>query len=166
MSDVTSKQQWLEDELFMLQDGGEMPEVALHSAIYFLSRDPDGPQLQLEEADIRLLEQGVVGRYQIIILRDLTPTNRFTTIYRGLERSCANWQRLAEYSKRKGIAVDEVRQAVARALVDFLHQEYEDVVRQGSQSSINCCSSRLQGFAQQLQLDLDHAVPSWRQLFD
>ena len=161
------KAAWLADEILMLNDGGEMPEVAYHSSLYFLCQDPDGPQLELDEADLLALKGAVVGRYKTIIMRDLTPENRFTSIYRGVERSCANWQRLEGYGRREGLTtlVDDMRPEIARALLAFLRQEYHDVVEAGQPTSINCDATRLNEFGTALGLELESAFPIWRELF-
>ncbi|MEN8140855.1 MAG: hypothetical protein ABFR97_06480 [Thermodesulfobacteriota bacterium] len=165
MSSEVSKDEWLADEVIILRDGGEMPEVAFHSAIFFLTRDDDGPGLILDEGDLRLLKEAVVARYRWIILRDLLPENRFTSIYRGLERSCANFHRLRAYGAREGLAVEEVRLDAAQALVAFLRREHGDVVSQGQESAINCSPERLQYFAADLGLDLEREFPQWPDLF-
>lgn len=167
MSDEISKEEWLADEVLLLQDGGEMPEVAYHAAVIFLCKDLDGPQLILDEGDLLVLKKAVVGRFRKIILRDLLPENRFTSIYRGLERSYANWHRLQGYAGREGLEgeVEKVGVEVAQSLATFLQQEYEDVVEKGQESAINCSSSQLVGFSADVGLDLERELPHWQQLF-
>jgi hypothetical protein len=35
----------VEDELFLIRDSGELPEIAYHSSLYYLTEDQDGPRL-------------------------------------------------------------------------------------------------------------------------
>ena len=70
------KKAYIAEEAFMVLHSGEIPEIALHSSLYYLTEDPEGPGLILTAADILPLKQEVVKRYQEIILRDLEPKNR------------------------------------------------------------------------------------------
>jgi len=90
---MSSKEMYLEDEVLFIEESGEMPEVAMHSSLYFLCSDPEGPGLELRQEDRIPLKIAVLTRYQTIILRDLQPANRKKSIYRGLQRSAINWQR-------------------------------------------------------------------------
>ena len=70
------KQALIAEEAFMVETSGEIPEVAMHSSIYYLTQAFDGPALQLDSEDILPLKEAVVKRYRVIILRDLDPGNR------------------------------------------------------------------------------------------
>ena len=50
----------IEDEVFAIRQSGEMPEVALHSARYFLEEDSQGPGLRLTPE-----EEQLIGRYRV-----------------------------------------------------------------------------------------------------
>ncbi|MCI5168057.1 MAG: hypothetical protein D3903_18715, partial [Candidatus Electrothrix sp. GM3_4] len=66
----------VEDELFLIRDSGELPEIAYHSSLYYLTEDQDGPGLYLNESERRLLQEAALERCQQIVLRDLVPDNR------------------------------------------------------------------------------------------
>ena len=44
----------LEEELLLVRHSGEIPEVALHASVHYLTEDPEGPGLVL--ADIQLAD--------------------------------------------------------------------------------------------------------------
>ena len=79
-----------QDELLIVRHSGEIPEVALHGSLYFLSFDPDGPSLNLSPEEKLELKKMAVKRYLEIIHRDLDPENRAKGIYRGLARCIVN----------------------------------------------------------------------------
>ena len=95
------KEDLLTDEVLIIEESGEMPEVAYHGTIYYLTRDPDGPSLTLDAQDHIPLKKAVIQRYMTIMIRDLTPDNRSKSLYRGLERCICNWQRLKLFSTRE-----------------------------------------------------------------
>jgi hypothetical protein len=154
------------DEAFMIQAGGEMPVVAFNSSLYYLTEDEDGPQLRLTQADLALLKHAVVQRFRVIILRDLQPENRTKSIYRGLERSCANWFRLKGYCQKEALENAAVRLEVAEAFTAFLRMELREVAEQGGQSCLNCTCDRLQQYAEALGLNLDGIAHGWRKLLN
>ncbi len=57
----------LDDECLMIRSSGEIPEVALHNALYFLTRDPEGPGFKLRANEVRRLNEAVIWRYRRII---------------------------------------------------------------------------------------------------
>ncbi len=61
----------LADELLIVRHSGEIPEVALHSSIYYLTQDPDGPTISIDAEDLDQLKGAALERYQEIIFRDL-----------------------------------------------------------------------------------------------
>ncbi len=158
------KEDCIADEILMIEDGGEMPEVAFNSSLYFLTKDPDGPGLRMSAEDVRPLKQALVKRFEVIILRDLQPENRTKSIYRGVARSGANWFRLVDYCKREKVALTEIRLHVSQALGSFLTREMQDVSA-GVSSCINCTRSELQDYATSLEVDLDAVAHGWQKLF-
>ncbi|MBU0681657.1 MAG: hypothetical protein KKD73_09565 [Proteobacteria bacterium] len=165
MGEDVSRQELLAEELFMLTAGGEMPEVAFHSAVYYLTKDKDGPALELGEEDIALLKGAVVQRYTAIVLRDLCPENKHTSIFRGLKRSAANWQRLVAYAARENIDLAAIQIHVAQALLNFLQHEYDAVICRGEVGCVNCSQERLVDYANTLGVVLDREIEQWRKLF-
>lgn len=155
---------FIEDEVFIIADSGEMPEVGLQSSIYFLSADPDGPHLTLAENDLTPLNKAVIARYQAIILRDLTPDNRKKNLYRGIARSAANWQRMKLFTQRAQLDISSVRQKTAAALIAFLKEEVCYVTRGGEGCCPNCSQQTLEDFAEELGLSADDLSCSWQDL--
>ncbi|MDH3360043.1 MAG: hypothetical protein OEL55_04155, partial [Desulfobulbaceae bacterium] len=115
---MSDKESFLCDEVLILRDSGEIPEIAYHSTLYYLCEDPAGPNLTLDGQDLARLHEVVVERYLTIIMRDLNPANRKKRICRGVARSKANWQRLTDFCQRQGLAakIDPLRGEVAAAL--------------------------------------------------
>ncbi len=141
--------QLIEDELVLLADSGELPEVAYHAALWQLCGDPHGPRLTLTEMERRQLQDEVLRRYERIILRDLTPALRDRRIWRGPQRSICNWARYLTFCQRIGRQPDEAfRVQTANALAAYLAQE-RDELRSGLRqcSSVNCASEELLNFA-------------------
>ena len=142
----------IEDEVFLLADSGELPEVAYHAALWQLVGEPDGPRLILTETELRLLQDAALRRCQRIILRDLTPALRDHRVWRGPQRSICNWQRYLAFCRRIGRQHDLLFQAqAAAALTAYLAQELDEL-RSGTRqcSSVNCMDEELLDFAQQL----------------
>jgi hypothetical protein len=128
----------LAEEAFLVLNSGEIPEVALHSSLHYLTADPEGPGINLVDEDILPLKDAVIGRYRTIILRDLTPENRGLRIYRGLARARANWQRLCRFCQRERKDIETLRAEVALALSDFIVRELTDVQGGSRVSCVNC----------------------------
>lgn len=160
-----NREEIIADEVFMIEDGGEMPEVAFNSSLYYLTRDPDGPQLSLCRQELLPLKEAAVRRYSFIVLRDLQPENRTKPIYRGLARSRVNWFRLLGYCQREKISPEMVQREVVKNLIQFLTVEYHDVCVAGATSCINCAESELEEYAGSLGVDLDREVKGWQELF-
>ena len=108
MAQADSENPHLADELLIVRHSGEIPEVALHGSIFFLTRDPDGPTIDITPAELLLLKKMVVARYREIITRDLDANNRDKGLYRGLARCICNWQRLKRFCQREDFATDSV----------------------------------------------------------
>lgn len=136
----------LDDEILIIENGGEMPEVAYHGCLYFLGLDPEGPQLTLSQPEIQRLKLAVVEGYRKIILRDLTLENRGKGHYRGLARSFINMQRLSRFCQREAFDLTPLQVEVCERLQQFLLAEYAEVSTLGRQSCINCSATDLVQF--------------------
>ncbi len=159
-----SKQDFLYDERLIIQFSGEIPEIAYHGSLYFLMEDPEGPGLELERQDILSLEEMVIERYKVIILRDLNPDNRDKGLYRGLKRSAVNWKRLMNFCRKGEWDVEEFRKETAAALKSFLEREAEDVRNGLRTSCINCRSTTLEKFASKVGLAPTDFPSCWQEL--
>lgn len=150
---MTDKQELLAEETLIVRHSGEIPEIAFHGSIFYLTQDDDGPGIELTQDERALLQEQVLARYREIILRDLTPENRDKSIYRGVKRAIFNWERLGKFCRRESLGIEEaLRQEVAEALCSFLAQEYDEVREQLRTSSLNCTHTELCGFAEALGL--------------
>ena len=154
----------LEDELLILADSGEIPEIAYHSTLHFLTEDQDGPQLTLSQEELQPLQEAALLRYQEIVLRDITPNNRDLTMYRGIRRSIYNWQRMQDFCTRCGRDGLLFKETVARTLVAFLDQELADVRSKQRLSSLNCTAEELVAFAAALDIAPNTLPADWQQL--
>jgi len=94
----------LEEEWLIVRHSGEIPEIALHSALYFLTEDPVGPRLHLSVEEIESLQDAAISRYQEIIRRDLCFANRTLPMYRGVRRAIFNWRRFVAFCERQDAA--------------------------------------------------------------
>jgi len=152
----------IEEEAFAIHHSGEMPEVALHTALHFLQEDPEGPRLKVTPEDIEPLKDAVENRYERIVMRDLNPRYRDRSIYRGLARAIANWHRWVRFCEREKRDVAVHRQDVAAALLTFLAIETADVVSGRKPSSVNCAASELTAFSDTLGLALSRLPEGWQ----
>jgi len=152
---TADKENILSEEAFLIFHSGEIPEVAYYGSIHYLTEDPEGPLLNIKPQDLISLEEAVVQRYRTIILRDLVPGNRDRSIYRGLKRCAANWNRLVNFSDKKNIEISYIRIEVADALKDFLRQEIMDVSSGKRKTCINCSYSVLTELTYGLGLSRD-----------
>ena len=151
----------LADELLIVRHSGEIPEVALHGSIFFLTDDPDGPGIDLSPEELLLLKKMVVARYREIIARDLEPANRNKSLYRGLLRCICNWQRLKSFCQRQGFATGYLQKEVASALILFLENETFDAINNKRISSINCSALELTEFIEELGINSDDLPEGW-----
>lgn len=156
----------LDDELIMIRNSGELPEIALHNAIYHLGQDDEGPRLTLRPEEIRQLQEAVISRYRRIILRDLDPRLRDKSVYRGIERSAINWERLCRFAVRHQLAIRDIQAEIAMALGVFLKQEIRDVTSGRRVTSVNCNLECLQAFSATVGFDLDALPPEWMRHLD
>lgn len=152
------------EEAFMIRHSGEIPEVAMHSAIHYLTDDPDGPGLEPSTPELALLKAAVLDRYRIIILRDLDLENRGRGLYRGLARSLVNWHRLVKFCRREGLGFEEVRQQAGAAFVHFIVGELAGVATGERNSCVNCSESQIREFAAELGLDPARLPDGWKDL--
>ncbi len=161
---MTDHHSLIEEEVFAIHHSGEMPEVALHTALYDLQEDRGGPCLDLTPEDIASLKDAVEQRYQRILLRDLNPRFRDRSIYRGLARAIANWQRLTRFCEREGRDTTPHRQAAAQALARFLAVETDDVAHGRPPGAVNCTAYQLKAFAETLGLAASDLPKGWQQV--
>lgn len=152
MGETRTHRDLLEDEWYHVRHSGEIPEVALHSSIYYLTEDTEGPHLILADDDLQLLCRAAVERYREIILRDITPANRDKSIYRGILRSIANWRRLKRFCQRHSMEIEDIKTELPDVLLSFLKNEIGDVANGLRQSSINCTFADITSFA--LEFDI------------
>jgi len=154
----------LEEETLFIRHSGEIPEVALHGSLCYLTEEADGPGLVLDDEELAVLREAVRDRYLEIILRDLEPANRDLRLYRGLARAAVNWRRLCEFCRRGNLTLNAPLERIAQALHEFLAGELDDVTSGRRRSCLNCCAEELAGFALALGLEPDALPAGWREL--
>lgn len=147
----------LENEWYAVRHSGELPEVALHSAFYFLGEDENGPRLNLTREQVRALVEAAAERFRDIILRDLQPANRSSPGYRGVRRAMINWHRFCQFCRRQKVDYPDLRGEVAAQLLTLLAAHCADTKR-GHRCGINCSFADLSEFVRQLGLP-SSAVP-------
>ena len=154
----------LEEEIYILRDSGEIPEIAYHSTLYYLTGDPQGPQMALTDEELAQLQDAALHRYREIVLRDLKPENRDLGLYRGVRRTLYNWQRMQDFCGRIGRNCASFQKPVGRALITFLKQELADVRAGERNSSVNCSVERIEELAGLLGLDSADLPAGWQAL--
>ncbi|MBC8207567.1 MAG: hypothetical protein H8E79_00135 [Desulfobulbaceae bacterium] len=110
------RQEVLEDEWLVVRHSGEIPEIALHSALYYLTDDPEGPGLTLSTDELQFLREAATERFGEIILRDLNYDHVHLRIYRGLKRVVYNWSRFQAFCKRQEVDSGPLREQAAAEL--------------------------------------------------
>lgn len=159
-SDVTGngmcREDILEDEWYHVRYSGEIPEIALHSTLYHLTEDQEGPGLALRRDELDTLLAAAAERYVEIILRDITPANRDKSHYRGILRSISNWRRYKRFCRRHGRDAGGFVAVIGEATVSFLENEVHQVQAGQRRSCINCSFGDLRSFALELDVSLDH----------
>ena len=155
---------FLEDELLMVRQSGEIPAVAFHGALHYLSVDQEGPGLVLRASERFALAAQAVGRFREILLRDLLPVNRDLPLYRGLARCAMNWERCCQFCQQEGLDVKGLQQEVAAALLIFLFQESDEVKSGMRPSSLTCTAATLARLAGQLGLSEAELPGGWEAL--
>ena len=154
----------LEEETLILGDSGEIPEIAFHSTLHYLTEDEQGPEMVLTSEELELLQDAALFRYREIVLRDLDPANRDLGIYRGVRRTIYNWQRMLDFCNRIGRDASSSKKTVGKALADFLAKELADVKKGDRISSVNCTVQQLLGFAAMLDVSPDSLPAGWQNL--
>ena len=144
----------LENEWYLVRHSGETPEIALHSALYYLTRAKDGPHLDLDAERRQWLQAAALTRFAEIIVRDLLHDNRHASVYRGPARSIVNYSRFIAFCSRQGLDAGPVRQEAAAALRRFLGREVEETGR-GCRTLLNCTFRQLSEFAAALGVEVD-----------
>jgi len=145
-----SIEELIENEWFIVRHSGETPEIAFHSAIYYLTRAKDGPGLQLQREQFDMLMEGAMTRFREIILRDLDHGNAEKPIYRGVKRSIVNYRRFLKFCSRQNIDEMEIRQETAQMLLRFIEQERAELATGERSSIINCAPEEMLNFAREL----------------
>ncbi len=148
----------VEDEWYNVRHSGEIPEIALHSSLHYLTEDSDGPKILLTEKERDFLLDAAQARYEEIILRDINSDNRDATSYRGVLRAICNWRRLKRFCQRHNKNADLVKNSVATGLTTFLYREVEEVCQGTRSSSINCTYEELRSFLIEMDLHLADIV--------
>lgn len=134
----------LEDEAWMIEAGGEMPEVSLAESLGHLGRvAPQG---------LRCLRAVAARRYLVIIRRDLEPDNRGATHFRGLERALANLKRLEGFLAGLGWEMPPaLRQDMGRGLLRYLRAEAAELA--AGRGYVTCRESEVRELAARLGKD-------------
>ena len=154
----------LEEELLLVRHSGEIPEVALHASVHYLTEDPEGPGLVLADEELRPLQEAALARYREIILRDLDAGNRDLSLFRGIGRAICNWERYQRFSEGLGRPVEPFRRQAAEALLAYLQHEAAEV-RSGTRTpSVNCATGELRTFARTLGLAAGDLPSGWDSL--
>ena len=138
-----------------MRHSGEIPEIALHSSIYYLTEDSDGPGLVLTREDHCLLLDAAMARYLEIIVRDILPENRDTPMYRGVLRTICNWRRLKRFCGRHQLNHATYKKEIRDTFISFLSNEVEELSNGRRSSCINCTFEELSSFAVELDVSLN-----------
>ena len=140
----------VENEWYAVRHSGEIPEVALYSAVYYLTADVEGPRLALTPEQSRMLIDAAEMRYHEIVLRDLQQENRELSIYRGIKRSIDNWRRYQNFCARQQLDSSLFRREVAARLLSFITEEVLEVESGIRETVVNCSWVELCEFAREL----------------
>lgn len=157
-------EEYVEDEWYGVRYSGEIPEVAFHSALHYLSCDDDGPGVELTKKQISHLVDAVKQRYIDIILRDLLPVNKHTGSYRGVRRSLINWKRFVLFCEQYDLDDGPLRRVVGETLSEFLEYELKEYDRDGNNITLNCTWEELLEYIHLLDLKAEHLPDGSRKL--
>lgn len=146
----------LENEWYHVRYSGEIPEIALHSSLYHLTEDSEGPQIELDDRQVGFLLDAVKERYLEIILRDITPENREKPIYRGVLRAISNYRRFKRFCQRHGMRVEDIHDRVVDQLTLFLRNEITEACERKGGNSLNCTHDDLISFFVELGVPVDY----------
>lgn len=143
----------LEDEAWLIETSGEMPEVALHESLHHLG--------EVSPAELACLRGAVVRAYLRLLARDLDHANLGQPHFRGLERAWQNWLRLGGFLERMGWnwpegLILQVRQALAG------HLDAESAALAAGRNHATASLETVTGLAQALGLDLT----PWREALE
>ena len=123
MPETETRRQLIENELLMLTNAGELPELALAASLYYLQEEADGPHLSLSQEELAELAHTTALSFESIIRRDLKLENRDKLRFRGLARALVNWQRYTKFCGSRGIATTRFQTEAGKALLAYLTQE-------------------------------------------
>ncbi len=151
----------LEEEILILRNSGEIPEIALYTSLYYLEEDEEGPQLSLHDGELYLLYDAAIARAREIVLRDLDPANRDLSLYRGPTRSIVNWYRLQNLCRRIGMECQGFKEKVSHAFLFYMEREFTDTQQELRISSVNCTAEEIRLFCEQLCIDMDSLPDGW-----
>jgi hypothetical protein len=162
---INDHDELFENEWYLVRYSGEIPEIALHAAIYFLTLAKDGPRVELTPGQLAMLERAAIDRFREIIHRDLEHANATTSAYRGVARSIVNYRRFLTFCCRRHHDAKQWRPEICRLLQQFLEKEFDEVVIQRRRATIlNCTSAELTAFAQMLEIKLALTTAQLKQL--
>ena len=153
MTETIDTDALVEDEWYAVRYSGEIPEVAYHGALFHLTKERNGPRIELSKDQGDRLLEAVALRYLDITLRDLLPENKNTGGYRGLKRSFINWQRFLLFCERYALNGADYRELVAAALEDLLQYEKGLADRGESEGEFNCSFAELLRFMELVGLN-------------
>lgn len=153
----------LEDEWLIVRHSGEIPEITYHSSLYYLSVDPDGPGLDLRDAEKNHLKDAALQRYHEIVLRDIQLENFHKTIYRGVKRTIYNWHRYMAFKARQNIDSNALCEPAAQMLILFLEQGAKAAGKSLPQNFLNCYFDELLAFAKELNIQHEKLSPKLAQ---
>lgn len=150
MPETETRRELIENELLMLTNAGELPELALAASLYYLQEEADGPHLSLSQEELAELAHTTALSYESIIRRDLKLENRDKLRFRGLARALVNWQRYTKFCGSRGIATTRFQTEAGKALLAYLTQEKAGQECGEQAASVNCQASDLLLLAQEL----------------
>lgn len=163
MTTGNNRQELLDNEWLAVRDSGELPEIAYHSSVYYLTTDDHGPRLQLTDDEHHRLLDAARERYRDIILRDMKPENRGKSSYRGLKRSIDNWRRFKVFHERYKVELLALQQEAAMVLQSFLASEIADGIFPST--SLNCSYQELLSFTRDLLIPRHDLPENMEKLF-
>lgn len=152
---MDSRESCVQDEVEWIEYSGEIPEVAFYESLAYLTEKAEGPRLILTPFDIKRLEDAVMHRYKIIILRDLDYATRGSPMFRGIKRALINYGRLKRYQARKKRDMPGVKKEIALSLTDYIDREYRDISKGRLYTTLNCGREKLEEFAGELGINID-----------
>ncbi len=145
--------EFIENEWYAVRYSGEIPEIAYHSALYFLSASAEGPGLTLSKRQLLWLQDAAAARYEDIILRDLEPANIAKTIYRGVARAICNYERYHQFCWRQGRPAGRAKKLIASSFKAFLDYHLAHPAENRGKS-LNCSFADLQNYGKRLGVPL------------